>query len=280
MIMRKGLFHGFLRGDDSSSEPSRESRLIEAFFGFVCEYIPAGTKPDEVLHRFDVTEMSCRNRGLSPVLVAVDDILAGTLLDNVGIPLPEGDEIAQSDIDRISEYRRALIAEYSPENADKLIAEGVKRSAEMLQNEYFKKTLWESKVIEFDDSNTRMGAFRDLETQKTRELLLARIPADEPWHIAAWLPMGGWNGCPEPKDMLSVAKRWYDKYGAVICCVTSDEMEFHVSDLPAANDEALALAKEHFYFCEDRLTQYGGHYNLATLSDGLTKSSYWYFWWD
>ena len=77
-----------------------------------------------------------------------------------------------------------------------------------------------------------------------------------------------------------MAKRWYDRYGAVICCVTYDEMEFHVARLPSTREEALALAKEHFYFCEDRLTQYGGHYNLATLVEGLLRSRYWYFWWD
>ena len=80
--------------------------------------------------------------------------------------------------------------------------------------------------------------------------------------------------------MLAMAKRWYDAYGAVIGCVTSDEMEFLVKTLPRRRDEALALAKEYFAFCEDRLTQYGGHYNLATLTDGLLRSRCWYFWWD
>ena len=278
--MLHGLFGRKSDAAVTNSEPSRESRLIEAFLGCECEYIPANTDPDEVLRRFDVTEMFCRNNGMCPVLVAVDDILAEAFFENAGIPLPEGDSIPPGDMERITKYRNELIASYSPANAEAVILAGEQRAAELLKDRQFKKILWESKVIEFDDNNKCMEAFRDIQTRKTRELLLAKIPVSEPWQVAAWFPMGGWNGCPSPEDMLAMAKRWYQKYGAVICCVTYDEMEFHVANLPSTREEALALAKEHFYFCEDRLTQYGGYYNLATLVDGLLRSRYWYFWWD
>lgn len=278
--MWEGLFGRKNAAKAATSEPSRWSRLIEAYLGCECEYIPANTDPDEALRRFDVTEAFCRNSGMYPVLVPTDDILAEALFENAGVSLPEGDTVPQEDIDRIKRYRSALLSSINPDNAGELMRAGEKEAAEMLKDEHFRKTVWESDVIEFDDNNSRPGAFRDLQTRKTRELLLAKIPAGEPWEIPAWLPFGGWNDCPSPETMLAMAKRWYEGYGAVVCCVTCDEMEFQVKTPPVSHEEALALAKEHFYFCYDRLTQYGGYYNLATLTDGLLRSRCWYFWWD
>ena len=278
--MLKGLFGKKATAKTQSNEPSRESRLIEAFLGCECEYIPANTDPDEVLRRFDVTEMFCRNNGMCPVLVAVDDILAEAFFENAGIPLPEGDSIPPGDMERITKYRNELIASYSPANAEALILSGEQRTSELLKDRQFKKILWESKVIEFDDNNKCMEAFRDIQTRKTRELLLAKIPVSEPWQVAAWLPMGGWNECPAPEELLAMARRWYDQYGAVICCMTFDELEFRVSHRPTDAEASYALAKEHYYFCQDRVEQYADEYNLRTLADNLTKSPYWYFWWD
>ena len=82
------------------------------------------------------------------------------------------------------------------------------------------------------------------------DTLLLELPVKNPWEIIAYLPMGGWNDCPAPEEMISICKYWYEKYQAVPAAFTSDVLEFYA---PAGlNKEA---AKEHYAFCTDRIDQ-------------------------
>ena len=57
-------------------------------------------------------------------------------------------------------------------------------------------------------------SYWDERTGRTDYILLAEIPVKEPWQAMAWLPMGGWNNCPDPYTMMMTARRWYEEYGA------------------------------------------------------------------
>ena len=284
--MFKKLFCRNIAAKEIHTEPSRESRLIGQFLGCECRHIPAGTDPDEVRKLFEEAQSQCAGENIFPVLVSVSDNLIETLLDNAGVAFPEGDALSDEDRKTIAAFRDDLIEKCTDSDADDFFRAGEEWVAGMLRDERFRRNVWENRKILFDDVIPVYGSFVDVQFTKyrvtalSREVLLAKIPAAAPWQLAAWLPMGGWNECPAPKEMLSVAKRWYEKYRAVICCVTSDELEFCVSAPPTDRDESYALAKEFFSFCEDRLVQYGERNNLATLAAGLTHSPYWYFWWD
>ncbi|MEI3579453.1 MAG: DUF4253 domain-containing protein [Acutalibacteraceae bacterium] len=52
-------------------------------------------------------------------------------------------------------------------------------------------------------------SYWDDRTGRTDFILLAEIPVKEPWQALAWLPMGGWNNCPDPAAMLAAAAHWY-----------------------------------------------------------------------
>lgn len=111
-------------------------------------------------------------------------------------------------------------------------------------------------------------------TGKRADALLARIPASEPWQVLAWLPMGGWNECPMPVDMLAVSKYWYSIYGAVPAVVGSDTLQYYVDQPVEDRGQAEKLAGEHLSFC------FESPENYRNSIEELRKSHVWYFWWD
>lgn len=111
------------------------------------------------------------------------------------------------------------------------------------------------------------------------DTLLLEIPVQNPWEIIGYLPMGGWNDCPGPEDMISICKYWYEKYRAVPAAFTSDVMEFY-APLGLNGTDPLEAAKEHYAFCYDRVDQGTKSGKLSELAAGLKDSTVWYFWWD
>ncbi|WP_289301915.1 DUF4253 domain-containing protein [Sporofaciens musculi] len=111
------------------------------------------------------------------------------------------------------------------------------------------------------------------------DTLLLELPVKNPWEIIAYLPMGGWNDCPAPEEMISICKYWYEKYQAVPAAFTSDVLEFYA---PAGlnKEDSLEAAKEHYAFCTDRIDQGTRTCKVSELAAGLEESNVWYFWWD
>ena len=267
--------------------PGSVCRLIAAYLDCPCEVIPEGTEYGEVIRLFHASVAEGKARGFVPVLIAAnEENLAESLYDNAGLAdIPEGDvsdgndfALDEARLRTLRDYRAHLIAAWQKDDAEKYLQTRIAECAE--DGEFDLEEEWGGDEIFFEFVRDGITAPFNDDTQKSYELLLAKIPVSEPWQVAAWLPMGGWNECPAPEDMLAMVKRWYERYGAVICSVTFAELEFRVSNPPADMDDAYALAKEQYYFCQDRVEQYANEYSLKTLADNLTKSPYWYFWWD
>lgn len=115
---------------------------------------------------------------------------------------------------------------------------------------------------------------------KIQETILFYVPVDEPWKVIGWFPMGGWNECPAPKDMITVCRYWYKKYGAYPAVITHDIIEFYVEKPVTDEEEACELSKEHFAFSPDRVYQCTSTYTLGEVAECLMDSRVWYFWWD
>lgn len=111
------------------------------------------------------------------------------------------------------------------------------------------------------------------------DTLLLELPVKNPWEIIAWIPIGGWNECPAPEDMIAVCKYWYEKYRAVPAAFTGDVMEFY-APMKLNGMDSMEAAKEHYAFCTDRIEQGTRTYKLSELAAGLKESTVWYFWWD
>jgi len=125
----------------------------------------------------------------------------------------------------------------------------------------------------------RFSSLIDYATGRLYEtIIIARIPTDKPWELAAWIPMGGWNECPAPEVQVAVFKYWYEKYGAIPAVVHSDIWELYVEKPPRTKDAAAALAWEQYGFCSDIIWQ--GAQKINVLASTLLNSKIWYFWWD
>jgi hypothetical protein len=113
------------------------------------------------------------------------------------------------------------------------------------------------------------------------DIIIAKIPAGNPWELAVWVPMGGFNGCPAPEEQAAVFKYWHEKYGAVPAVVSYDIWEMKAEKPPLTYGAAETLAKEQFAFCPDIVYQAGGGWDsIRGLASQLKNSAVWFFWWD
>lgn len=122
------------------------------------------------------------------------------------------------------------------------------------------------------------GSIWEFGTGRTMKTVLAMIPVKEPWQVFAWLPFGGWNECPDTPELMTAAKYWYEKYGAVPAAVSHDELEF-VLPRPLAAKEAIEAACEQYLFCPDIVEQ-NGDGTIGYLANILEHAAGWYFRWD
>ncbi|MBO7577687.1 MAG: DUF4253 domain-containing protein [Prevotella sp.] len=124
---------------------------------------------------------------------------------------------------------------------------------------------------------TSFSGIINYQTERTYPLLLAEVPVKQPWQILAWFPNGGGSKRPKAEHLVSVAKYWYEKYGAVPAVICDGILEFAVPQ-PVSEEDSLPLAEEHYAFCTDIVDENLGTINA--LADVLRKSTVWLFWTD
>jgi len=130
-----------------------------------------------------------------------------------------------------------------------------------------------------DPAKPNFTAPFDLGTGKPHaRVAFALVPAEQPWHVPAWLNYGGWNECPSADAQVAFWKRWHERFGAEIAALAGDVAEGFVTRPPSDDAAALALAKEQCDFCSDIV--YQGTGSVAELARGLKDAATWFFWWD
>ena len=210
--------------------------------------------------------------GVVPVIVEVDVNLYDMLRENSGCG-------GVMNVEKLREYRRLAVCK-QVEDGKALLAGRLAEYKDCLKESG--EADWETDIMgmEVYEDVGKIDAFVGLSNGgglTANEFLLAEIPVRNVWDVFRWLPFGGWNACPGEDELVSVARYWYDKYGAVPAVVTHDGVQFRVAR-PAKESEAMDLATEQFAFCEDIVTQGVG--NIRTLARLLTGSTVWCFWWD
>ena len=104
------------------------------------------------------------------------------------------------------------------------------------------------------------------------------LPTSESAAVPAFLQWGGWNSCPLPEHHVAALRSWHERYGAELIGLSGDVMNLRVKRRPSTRDEALAIAREQFLYCQDIVWQGTG--TLAPLATTLLNGDWWYFWWD
>lgn len=233
---------------------------------FQCKYtvFEKGTDPALVEQAYRAALEAGKTGGFYPAVFVADEYAVEWLEDIAGPDLNR-DEIIASCKDNGEEILKQRFEEYMEDFREDFDEQAPE---DFIGNETEGEELHHfSGYISFSDG------MLDADT------LLLEIPVKNPWEIIGYLPMGGWNECPAPEEMISICKYWYEKYNAVPAVFTHDVMEFYApSGLNGV--DSIEAAKEHYAFCVDRVDQGTRTYKLSELAAGLEGSDVWYFWWD
>ena len=114
-----------------------------------------------------------------------------------------------------------------------------------------------------------------------KETHLALVPARRSADIPAAI---GWTGQinyeGDVARLCAVLRSWEDRFGIRVVALTSDQLVLSVAAPPTTQEEAEAIAAEHFAFCSDNITQ-GHHETLrAYAQHEVLNQQVWSFWWD
>ena len=116
------------------------------------------------------------------------------------------------------------------------------------------------------------------EAELLGEYLLGLVPVSRPADVPAAV---GWAGAGEEWDAATVSavlRSWEDRFGAVLVRMGRATLELAVAAPPWERTECLAIAAEHYAFCDD--TYRGNPGTLRDYANLLRGSTRWSFWWD
>ncbi len=235
-----------------------------------CDYFPPMKQDKTIIEAYNKARQRGIQEGFVPVLIVVEDILWESLRFNVDSEAKNG----SFDMERVAAYRK--------ENLSATIKDTTEFFEKCNQEDYWPE--WLIGEMESEGESESEGeeelsfrGYRSYSSDITKPTILAEIPVKNPWEVFAYVPFGGWNECPGTEDLMSVAKYWFEKYGAVPAVIAYDTLEF---ELPQSVDseQAMHLAKEQYLFCRDIVDQ--GVETIGRLADILRQYCKWFFWWD
>ena len=264
-------------GTPGAPEDGELARRMMEFLDCPCELFAPMEDDDPLMEAFRKAREEGRSQGYWPVLVTVDETLMECLLMNSD-PDSDGEEGWAFDAARVADYRREVLESELPDGAAVLERLVEERRSEAEDDDMD----WDGEILgemEGGEEVDRLGSYWNFDTRLTNPVILAKIPAANPWEIFAWLPFGAWNECPGTGALMAAAKRWHELWGAVPVAISHDELEFM---LPAPVEEpgAMDLALEQYGFCPDVIDQCPEDGTVGRLADTLCRSRIWYFWWD
>ena len=243
-----------MRGQYTIEEQAEQ---LKEYLGCPCTYFPPMADDQPIMAAYRQARVHGEKEGFLPMLVAVDELLLECLED--------------------AEQVRAELLAAPLESGEEFLQKWLKEIKEELGED--EPDYWEQLMGEVSDGEgiDSFLSLRDFNGKKTVPVVLAEIPIKNPWEVFAWLPFGGWNECPANEEHMAVAKYWFEKYGAIPALMTHDVLEYSLP-APVSQERAMEVAWEQFTYCSDIVEQGVG--TIGRLADGLTKSHYWYFWWD
>ncbi len=252
-------------------------RAMSAMLDCPCTFFPSAEDDDRLMAAFRAAQERGRTEGFTPVIVSVSD---ETLLESMAAAMGMDYSLCD-DIDAAAEaarsYRRDLLS------TAEASGEEVLRRLFAVQEEYISDSYGfdgpMAKGEDVPEAEDRFYGYWNFVTGKTLPVIIAEIPTRRPWEIFAWLPMGGWNECPDTSDMMAVARCWFERYGAVPSVMTCDTLDFELPS-PIPVTDAMRLAREHYAFCPDVIDSAADEYNAGVLGAILVKTRFWNFWWD
>ena len=204
------------------------------------------------------------NPGFVRVMVELDNIIIDNLLEEYENHLSDMDDFIQSKLNTPLEDAESIIENRFEEIKEIYISEG--------------DMDWDNDIIAWGKKSDECEALKSLILNKSDNILcFVDVPVQSVYDVFCYLPFGGVES-PEPLEHRSIAKYWFEKFGAVPCFMSGDILQFYVKQPVKEDEEAKALALQQFGFCSDIVTQ--GCETVQNLATALKSSRFWYFWWD
>lgn len=204
------------------------------------------------------------NPGFVRVMVELDSILIDNLLIEYEDHLSDMESFIQSKLNAPLEDAESIIENRFEEIKEIYISEG--------------DMDWDNDIIAWGKKSDECEALKSLILNKSDNILcFVDVPVQSVYDVFCYLPFGGVES-PEPLEHRSIAKYWFEKFGAVPCFMSGDILQFYVKQPVNDEEEAKALALQQFGFCSDIVTQ--GCETVQNLASTLKGSKFWYFWWD
>ena len=255
-----------MRGQYTIEEQAEQ---LKEYLGCPCTYFPPMADDQPIMDAYRQARARGKKEGFVPMLIAVDELLL------------ECFELNGED-KTVEQVRQELLS--APLKSGKELLQewlrGAKEGWADVDPEFYAN--WDARVIGEVAGGERIDRFLsiwDYGGKQTIPIVLAEIPVKHPWEVFAYLPFGGWNECPANEEHMAVAKYWFEKYGAFPALMTHDVLEYGLPTVYGIpREQALDLALEQYAYCNDIVDQ--GVETIGRLADGLSKSFYWYFWWD
>lgn len=254
----------------ANSIPEYVSNIIK-YLDCPARYFPPCRDDDEIVSAYTAAAEEGKTRGYIPVLVVCDKLL----LENLIINSASGDSREHFSPSLVKRYRESFLS--CPPDTEYI--DGLREKAEELRN-----TLPDAVAAE--DSVERFYGYWDFDSGETLPLILAKIPAENPGQIFAYLPFSPSAGCPQPKQLEAAADCLYRRYTAVAAVIGANFAEFDLKTAPAGKDRVLA-AVLHSLICPQILADDEGNLPsdiekteiLADYSRSVAADSKWYFCW-
>lgn len=204
------------------------------------------------------------NPGFVRVMVELDSILIDNLLIEYEEHLSDMDAFIQSKLSTPYENAEGILKNRFDETKEIYTSDG--------------DMDWDNDMIAWGKESSECDALSSLILNKSDNILcFVDVPVQSVYDVFCYLPFGGAES-PEPLEHRSIAKYWFEKYGAVPCFMSGDVLQFYVKRPVSEEGEAKALALQQFGFCSDIVTQ--GCETVQNLANSLKDSRFWYFWWD
>jgi hypothetical protein len=134
---------------------------------------------------------------------------------------------------------------------------------------------WPEEICKFVN-----GPFASVDGPDISLLLVALVPAEHGWQIPAMTGFGDFNNCPPPAVHSAILRRWHERYGAELTCMTYCGFELILARPPSTRREALALALEYAGYCQDGSDNLYGAETVPALAAALLDADCLITWWD
>ncbi|MCR5496400.1 MAG: DUF4253 domain-containing protein [Paludibacteraceae bacterium] len=247
-----------------SDEAGKAINIIEKTGCKIAHIVSCNNITEEQLTNAYLRMAEQPNPGFVRVIVELDSIMIDNLLIEYEEHLSDMDAFIQSKLNTPLEDAESILKNRFDETKEIYTSDG--------------DIDWDNDMIAWGKESAECDELSSIILSQSDNILcFVDVPVQSVYDVFCYLPFGG-DESPEPMEHRSIAKYWFEKYGAVPCFMSGDVLQFYVKQPVEEEGEVKALALQQFGFCSDIVTQ--GCETVQNLANSLKGSRFWYFWWD